>query len=650
MRDNPGMTTPTNLGIDGLEDPMLIGRGGFGDVFRAREPRLNRLVAVKILSTVLDDLARERFEREGFAMGTVAGHPNIVQILATGVTDSDRPYLLMPYFAAGSLDRVPPLTWQESVAFGVRLSGALHTAHAAGVLHRDLKPANVLVSDFGEPLLTDFGIARVVGGFQTSSGVVTTSVAFAAPEILGGAPASVAADVYSLGATIHSLIAGSPPFAPVQGEELWSLYRRISTDPSPDLRPLGVPPAVCAALERALSKDPSARPESAEAFGRTLQDAQRMSGVAETPIALLEPERGRTGTDARATGSTVVAPIQSASGRGRLPGLAAAMAVLLIGLLIGLGVYVVSRGGNLPTPSNASRDTVGVDLPSGLTVGVGGAVFIADEERHRVVAVSQTGDVSVVAGTGAPGSTGDGGPAIDATLSFPSDVAQASTGELYVATGGTIRLVDPDGQIKPVLGLPSIGPRRVALAPDDTLYIADKESVWRREPSGRFEQVVAPTVLDSVGDIAIDPDGVLFVSDPDGHRIVRIENGSVSRIAGLADGSSSPQTDGHPARQSAVLSPVGLAFDSQGRLYFSEYGNNRVRMIAADGTIRTLAGSPEGYAEGADSGDGGPGREARLSLEDGPLAVAEDGTVYIGDMGNGRVRRLDPAGDIHPFA
>jgi hypothetical protein len=121
----------------------------------------------------------------------------------------------------------------------------------------------------------------------------------------------------------------------------------------------------------------------------------------------------------------------------------------------------------------------------------------------------------------------------------------------------------------------------------------------------------------------------------------------VQRIAGRGDAASEPRTDGHPALDTAISEPTGIAFDQDGRLLFSEGGNSRVRRVETDGTVLTLAGSPEGYSSG-DSGDDGPGREAELVLLAGPLAVDGD-TVYIGDEGNGRVRRLDADGLVHAF-
>jgi serine/threonine protein kinase len=274
--------------LSGLTDPVEIGRGGFGVVYKAVETDLNRSVAVKVLSGNLDDLALQRFDRERRAMGALSGHPNIVSIYRSGITPDNRPYLVMEYLPGGSMaERVAargPLSWRDAADVGVRLCAALETAHRAGVLHRDVKPENVFVSGLGAPKLGDFGIARLEGAPQTQSAMITASLAHAAPELIDGKPPSVQSDVYGLASTIVTLMTGHPPFSRDTDESIVPLLARIATEPVPDLRHQGVPTAFCEAFERAMSKDPARRPESAAALGRALQDAQRTQAVDVTPL------------------------------------------------------------------------------------------------------------------------------------------------------------------------------------------------------------------------------------------------------------------------------------------------------------------------------------------------------------------------------
>src|SRR4029078_10825249 len=152
-------------------------------------------VAIKVLTADLDDQNVERFLREQRERGKLSGHPNIVHILQPGVTPMGRFYIVMPFHARGSLAdqirRDGPLAWPAALRVCVKVAGArdnahpagllccckvagaLETAHRAGILHRDVKPANILLSEYGDPELTDFGIARVAGGgFETGTGGV----------------------------------------------------------------------------------------------------------------------------------------------------------------------------------------------------------------------------------------------------------------------------------------------------------------------------------------------------------------------------------------------------------------------------------------------------------------------------------------------
>jgi serine/threonine protein kinase/N-acetylneuraminic acid mutarotase len=278
------------LAAAGFGDAIEVGRGGGGVVYRCHQKSLGRIVAIKVLASDLDDDDRERFLREGYAMGALSGHPNIVNILQVGVTESSRPFIVMPYHARGSLAerirREGRIAWPEALRIGVKLSGALETAHRTGTLHRDIKPANVLANDYGEPQLSDFGTARITGGYKTETGYFTGTLSYTAPEVLAGNPPTVAADVYSLGATLYALIAGTPPHERKADEDLIAHYLRITSTPVPDLRPQGIPADVCAAIETAMSREPGDRQASAADFGRELQLAQGHNGLTADPMAL----------------------------------------------------------------------------------------------------------------------------------------------------------------------------------------------------------------------------------------------------------------------------------------------------------------------------------------------------------------------------
>jgi hypothetical protein len=290
--------------VPGCVGAEEIGAGGYGRVYRARQPAFDRTVAVKILNGRLDDSDTvRRFQRECQSIGAVAGHPNIVGVHDAGGTPSGHPYIVMPYLRRGSLaqrmDRNGPLPWQQAVQVGIKLAGALQSAHQAGVLHRDIKPENVLVSDYGEPMLADFGIAQRLGG---TIGVTTTAAALtpahSAPELMADGRPSISSDIYSLASTVHTLIRGEPPFVRRGEESIYPMLARVATDAPPDLRRQGVPDPVVRVLEQAMAKRPSDRPPSAFEFGTRLQRAQTALGLPVTVLPLADDDAAGDGRPA----------------------------------------------------------------------------------------------------------------------------------------------------------------------------------------------------------------------------------------------------------------------------------------------------------------------------------------------------------------
>jgi hypothetical protein len=152
-----------------------------------------------VLTADLEPDNLERFVREQIAMGKLSGHPHIDSIFQVGTTATGRPYIVMQYHPHGSMEAkihdAGPIGWRGATSIGVKLAGALETAHRRGTLHRDVKPANILLTEYGEPQLTDFGIARITGGFETADGAIMGSPAYTAPEVLLGEPPDVTSDV-----------------------------------------------------------------------------------------------------------------------------------------------------------------------------------------------------------------------------------------------------------------------------------------------------------------------------------------------------------------------------------------------------------------------------------------------------------------------
>ncbi|MCZ4586753.1 protein kinase [Rhodococcus opacus] len=322
QRDTDTATTD-ELRAAGFDDAREIGRGGFGVVYRCTQAALDRAVAVKVLSGDLDDESRARFLREQRAMGRLTGHPNVVSVLEVGVTPSGLPFLVMPYHPQDSLDarirRQGPLTVTEALRLGVKMAGALETAHRFGIVHRDVKPSNILLTDYDEPALTDFGIAHITGGFQTATGTITGSPAFTAPEVLEGDTPGPSSDVYGLGATLFAALTGHAAFERRSGEQVVAQFLRITTQPAPDLRGSGIEADVAAMLEHAMSRDSHERP-SAAMLGEALQDIQFRRGVPVDEMALRpDPEAGRDPQRPTSTGRSSTGTPSGSGADGTLP-------------------------------------------------------------------------------------------------------------------------------------------------------------------------------------------------------------------------------------------------------------------------------------------------------------------------------------------
>ncbi|CNG72082.1 putative ATPase [Mycobacterium tuberculosis] len=266
-----------------------VGEGGFSVVYRAHQERLDRMVALKVLSVgAVDSAAMRRFQRECKITGRLSGHPNIVTVLDTGTTRGGRPYIAMEYFEHGALtDRLAregPLPVAEVLRIGVKMAGALAATHETDVLHRDVKPQNVLLSRYGEPALADFGIARLVDSFDATHTQAFTPH-HAAPEVLEGRPPGVGADIYSLGSTLYQLLAGRPAFKGPAGEGIAPLMLRILHEAPPPIPRPDVPPQVMDVIARAMAKAPEQRHATAVEFARALQRTQAELGLPATDMA-----------------------------------------------------------------------------------------------------------------------------------------------------------------------------------------------------------------------------------------------------------------------------------------------------------------------------------------------------------------------------
>jgi serine/threonine-protein kinase len=266
----------TQVGPYVLIEP--IGAGGMGEVWKARDPRVGRTVAIKRLKPE----HAERFKQEARAIAAL-NHPHICQLYDVGDD-----FLVMEYVDGGPLRCPQPP--EQAIPLALQIADALHEAHSKGIVHRDLKPANVLVNERGATKLLDFGLARMNGvglsdGSVTSAatvpGLVVGTVAYMSPEQAQGLPVDVRSDIFSFGLVLYELLSGSIPFRGVTAVETLS---SILKDEPP---PLTSSPVLEPVVRRCLAKHPGARYQSMTDVRAALEQAMAPAAPARPSIAVL---------------------------------------------------------------------------------------------------------------------------------------------------------------------------------------------------------------------------------------------------------------------------------------------------------------------------------------------------------------------------
>jgi sugar lactone lactonase YvrE len=351
-------------------------------------------------------------------------------------------------------------------------------------------------------------------------------------------------------------------------------------------------------------------------------------------------------------------------------------------------------GSQAPRPSNpsASESTAPASSfetfgPQGL-VWADGHLYASDCEAARVYLV-EPASLTEVAGSGpggfAAGFSGDGGPATQAQLQCPIGLAFDAAGDLLIVAHGNnrIRQVDPDGIITTIAGTGPSGtnqgtfggdggpateanlqePTSIAIAPDGTIYIADRDNdrIRRIDPSGVMSTFAGDGTTDYRGDggpateaglddpagLAIGPDGSLYFADSNHHVVRRVNlEGTIETIAGT--GTMKTSGDGGPATAAELEDPESVIVDAAGNLYIGDASANLIRRVSPDGVINAFAGTGE---QGL-TGDGGPATAATLRVAGGAagLAIDDAGRIYIADTGNHCIRVVETDGTISTFA
>lgn len=268
--------------IDRYEVQEVVGRGAMGVVYRALDPVIGRVVALKTIHRQDDGLgpirneSLERFSREARAAGLLS-HPNIVTVYDVGSADGHTlSYIAMEFVEGRTLRQMVPhgesMTPDRVLDVGLQVARALDYAHRRGVIHRDVKPANILIREDGLVKLADFGVARIETSDLTRTGHSVGSPSYIAPEILLEQPTDGRADLFSLGVILYELLTGGKPF---QGETLAALYHRVIavTPEAPSKVNPAVPAEWDAIVLKLLAKDPRERYPSA---ARVIEDLRAL--------------------------------------------------------------------------------------------------------------------------------------------------------------------------------------------------------------------------------------------------------------------------------------------------------------------------------------------------------------------------------------
>ena len=281
--------------LPGLAYIRPLGSGGFADVFLYEQDMPRRNVAVKVMpSDVRDPELRRMFNAEADVLAHLSAHPAIVTVYQAGISADGRPYIVMEY-CPGSLSqryRIERIPVDEVLAVGVRMASALESAHRAGLVHRDVKPSNILITTFNTPVLADFGISSSLQR-ATADEVLAMSIPWSAPEVVAEETAgTVASEVWSLGATVYSLLAGQSPFERRdRGQNTKEqLRRRIARATYTPIARTDVPASLQDVLATAMSRDPDRRFASSREFAEALRGVQTELGLSPTPLEIPDGE------------------------------------------------------------------------------------------------------------------------------------------------------------------------------------------------------------------------------------------------------------------------------------------------------------------------------------------------------------------------
>ncbi|GAF45481.1 serine/threonine-protein kinase PknD [Rhodococcus wratislaviensis] len=565
----------------------VLGVGGMGAVYLARDPHLPRNTALKLLdrSLTADDCFRSRFELEADHVARLE-HPNIVSVFDRG-REGHQHWIAMQYVAgtdAAAALNEGPMDPRRAVHIIAETAKALDYAHENGVLHRDVKPANILLGTSGaeQPervLLTDFGIAKALDETQhlTRTGSLVATLQYSAPEVFTDIPLDPRADVYALGCTLFCLLTGRPPFTGSTQEVL----RGHLSAPVPRISTVrgDLPPAMDDIVSAALTKRREDRLPTCRALAKGVQQA--LSNVQSSDTAQSTSLRSQATMHGAPHAQTTRQPTSPRRGQPpsrpvpqppppqavRVPQRRNRVRVLLALALLTLLVVVAAVAFVYWGNRSSTQTTLpfsGLNSPIGVAVNTAGDLFVADTNNNRILKLAANSDAQNVL------------PFAD--LDHPSGVATNDAGDVFVADTRNNRMLKLDAGATTQTVLPFTdlaGPAGVAVSDAGHLFVADNNNNRIVAlPAGAASQQVLPfTDLHGPVGVAVDSGEDVFVTDTDNNRVLFLP-------AGGTDQTVLPFT--------ALASPTGVAVDATGDVFVADYRNGRVAELRAGADTATV--------------------------------------------------------------
>jgi serine/threonine-protein kinase len=572
----------------------LLGAGGMGQVWRARDSQTNRVVALKVLpeNSADDDEPRERFRRECQAVAQLT-EPHVIPIHDFGDIGG-RLYLNMRLVDGTDLRTLikqdGALSPRRAVAIIVQVAGALQAAHDVGLVHRDVKPSNILVCANDFAYLIDFGIAHASEDLTlTKAGETIGTAAYMAPEAIGAAVKTHSrVDVYALTCVLYECLTGRPPFTSDMGVQGMIAHHLHTPPPQPSITKSDVPVAFDAVIAKGMAKNPDDRYQTVQ----ELAAAARASVGDDSTVATGEATAAHPGRRIRLSRktTTVLAVAVAAS-------VVAAAAVIITGRLssdrTGTSAAPSARGysAQIPLPFTDVR------VATGVAVDPAGTAYVTDVGTDRVLRLA----------SGAEAAT----PLPFSGLKNPRDVAVDAAGDVYVADSSNDRVLRLAAGAPAATPLPFSGlndPRGVAVSPAGDVFVTDRgNDRVLRLAAGASEPTVLPFAgLNDPRGVAVDALGNVEVTDTGNNRVMQLAAGATAPTQLPFTGLNDPQ---------------GMALDTKGNVYITNRGNAEVLQLR-------------------------PGATAAVPLPftglNDPQGVAVDaaGDVYVTDVGNTPVVKL----------